>query len=100
MKHLTWCLGMLTVLFGIATSSARADVINFVGLHGVEAPLPKGYAGFTWKNFSSLNTQTDVNVMPSGYQFADVDSASPFVAFNPSGDPASLSRAKAFSFIG
>ena len=84
----------------------RADVINFSGLstdnfsNPAEAPIPNGYAGFNWNNFSSLNTHNDPTATPSGYSFADTDSASPSVAFNLFGQPASISAATAFSFYG
>jgi hypothetical protein len=97
-SHLT--LALWGSLFGVFLPPARGDVINFSGLTGVEAPIPNLYAGFTWNNFSSLNTQTDVNVMPSGYAFANTDSASPNVAFNLYGDPASIVSATPFSLYG
>lgn len=100
MKPSLLCLVIGGSLLCFGPSHVRADFINFGGLTGAEAPLPSGYAGFTWNNFSSLNTQTDVNVMPSGYQYANTDAASPNVAFNLFGSPASMSRATLFSFYG
>ena len=81
-------------------------MINFAGLstdnfhNPPEAPIPNGYAGFHWNNFSSLNTQNDPNATPSGYSHANTDSASPGVAFNLFGNPASISSTTAFSFYG
>ncbi len=102
MKQLTGCVALLVGLLGVEAPAARADFINFSSplIQGVEAPIPNGYAGFTWNNFSALNTQTDVTVMPSGYKPANTDSASPYVAFNLYGDPASLSRSTPFAFVG
>jgi hypothetical protein len=100
MKPGTWRLVLVGWLLGLGMSPARADFINFSGLTGVEAPIPAGYAGFTWNNFSSLNTQTDANVMPSGYANANTDSASPNVAFNLFGQQASMTSTAPFSFYG
>ena len=94
------------LLLAAAPALVRADVINFSGLstdnfqNNPEAPIPNGYAGFNWSNFSSLNTLNDPNATPSGYSFANTDSASPSVGFNLFGNPASISRATDFSFYG
>ena len=104
MKRLPWFLAATTFLLGAGL--VRADVINFSGLstdnfsNPPEAPIPNGYAGFNWTNFSSLNTKNDPNATPSGYSFANTDSASPSVGFNLFGKPASISSATAFSFYG
>ncbi len=101
MKHLSWRVAIAVGLFGPAV--ARADVINFAGLTSAtsaEAPIPNGYGGFNWNNFSALNTQTDANVLPSGYGHADVDSQSPNIAFNLFGQPASMTNSTPFSFFG
>ncbi|HBI41321.1 MAG TPA: hypothetical protein DDY78_00490 [Planctomycetales bacterium] len=102
MKQLHWPLAMTAGLFAFGPSLARADLINFAGLttNSPEAAIPDGYAGFTWNNFKALNTQTDSNVLPSGYGNAATDSASPNVAFNLFGQPASMTRAAPFSFFG
>src|SRR5262245_36040971 len=96
MKWVIGCLAVLGGLLGPGPSSVRGDVINFAGLQGVEGPIPNGYGGLDWSNFSFLNTQTDVNVMPSGYQFANIDSTSPNVAFNLFGNPASITSPTPF----
>jgi hypothetical protein len=102
MKQLHWRWAILIGFFAFGPSIAHADLINFAGLttNSPEAVIPDGYAGFTWNHFKALNTQTDSNVLPSGYANAAVDSASPNVAFNLFGEPASMSRAAPFSFFG
>ena len=103
MKRLPW---FLTTFLFVAGPAVRADVINFSGLstdnfhNPPQAPIPNGYGGFNWSNFSSLNTLNDPNATPSGFSHADTDGASPDVAFNRRGKPASLSRTTDFSFYG
>ena len=97
---------LAALLLAAAPALVRADVINFSGLstnnvhNPAEAPIPDGYAGFNWANFSSLNPSNDPTATPSGYSHADTDSASPSVGFNLFGRPASISSATDFSFYG
>jgi hypothetical protein len=95
-------VALTLALFAFGPAVAHADLINFAGLTTTspEAPIPNGYAGFTWNNLNALNTQTDANVLPSGYARADVDSQSPNVAFNVFGQPASMTSSTPFSFYG
>src|SRR5277367_973405 len=77
---------LLTILL---MPEAKAQVITFDDLtdsqHGTA--ITDGYNGFTWNNFYINNTTLRPDV-ESGYKAGTV--SSPNVAFNGSGDPASI----------
>jgi hypothetical protein len=73
------------------TMSAGAGLITFDSLGNAEAPIPDGYAQLQWDNFYSLD---GVHYGPSGYQRGVISRDN--VAFNASGNPASISTPGGF----
>lgn len=41
---------------GVGTAFAQSEILAFDDLSGLEDPVPNGYGGFQWNNFSSYNT--------------------------------------------
>jgi len=98
MNRLTHGL-VLATLLTLACVPAHADVINFDDLTdttGAGTPIPAGYKGFTWTNFSAVNG----TLYPpfSGYKNGIL--SSPMVAFNNQGTGATINSATDFTFVG
>ncbi|MBB96294.1 MAG: hypothetical protein CML68_17085 [Rhodobacteraceae bacterium] len=73
----------------IFAEAAPAQIIDFEGLDnasGYADTVPDGHAGFTWTNFSMLETDEYETVYTSGYTASSGDN----VAINLWGDPASI----------
>ena len=86
----------LALLFcaGLPPSSS-ADVLTFEGLADV-SPIPNGYGGLNWDNFSVLDAAVYPN---SGYAHGTVSAS--MVAFNSFANPASVSAPSGtFTFHG
>jgi hypothetical protein len=82
-KSTVLALGLLSLL--LMGRPAKADVATYEGLSS-GAPIPNGYAGLNWNNFSALDT---TGFEPSGYVNGVVSGTS--VAYNGYGDPAAFS---------
>ncbi|BAY29663.1 hypothetical protein NIES2107_15070 [Nostoc carneum NIES-2107] len=79
---------LTTAIAGILSiSKAQAVVLDFDDLPGDIDWIQNGYKGFKWNNFAYLNSVNYDN--QSGYKNGTV--SNPNVAFNSSGDPASIS---------
>jgi hypothetical protein len=95
LKHLLTALLVLGGALAVAPA-ARADLINFDSLPaGSFKPIPDGYAGYNWANFGYVNGATTVYTN-SGYAHGVV--SSPFVAYNSSGNPATVTNASGMLF--
>jgi hypothetical protein len=72
------------------TAFPQSELLTFDDLSGLQAPIPNGYGGFQWDQFSSYNTlvgsaQVGLNGSNNGLV------SSPNVAYNQGGVPASIS---------
>jgi hypothetical protein len=72
------------------TAFSQSELLTFDDLSGFEAPIPNGYGGLQWDQFSSYNTVVlGALYGPTGENNGVV--SSPNVAFNQGGVPASIS---------
>src|SRR5688572_6515309 len=90
---------VLAALLTLASAPARADVIHFDDLTdpgGLGTPVPLGYKGFNWTNFSAVNG----TLYPpfSGFNTGVV--SAPMVVFNGAGAPTILTSLTDFDFVG
>lgn len=97
MKKLLGLLLATGMVFGTAVM-ADAAVISFDDLpHYTSMPnIPNGYGGFTWNNMAPYNTL--YGPPASGYKNGVVSPNN--VAFNKSGNPATISKLTTFDFTG
>lgn len=98
MKLLSKLLGIYIATVGAAHVGFGATVLTFDDLAG-GAPsdtilqiVPNGYGGLNWYNFAVLNTSS----LPATYGYRTGTVSPENVAFNPFGDPASISSPNAF----
>ena len=75
-------------------SSGLGQVVTFDDLSGSGLPVPAGYGGLTWNNFSYLIGADHPN---SGYSAGTV--SPPNAAFNPYGNPASITSTGQVNFV-
>ncbi len=91
---------LLTVIF-LGLSPAVAETINFDDLDPVWShlqPVPPGYAGLDWKNFTSMHVATEYGKGTlTGYVTGMVTPE--FIVFNENGLPAEFSSKEPFTFV-
>ncbi len=76
---------ILLCFFLISSAAAFAGIITFDDLPGSITPVPTGYGGFNWSNFSYLDG-VHYSSNPSGYQNGVISPNN--VAYNAYGNPA------------
>ncbi len=80
----------------IAPALARAELLTFDSITTLDARgIPVGYGGLVWSNFWVANA-SQLGLIPSGYENGLVSPA--YVAFNPGGNPATMSVAAGSTF--
>lgn len=99
-KFSTIAAGSVVFIIGLG-NVAQATTLNFDDLAnpGINSqypylPVPNGYGGLNWDNFSYL----DGKIGGIGYEKGTT--SSPNVIFNLSGDPATVTSSGTFDFIG
>ncbi len=99
-RHLRIGILILSVLL-LCLSAAAAETINFDDLDAFWShlqPVPPGYGGLEWKNFSSMHVATDYGKAAlTGYVTGMVSPE--FVVYNDNGMPAEFSSDKPFTFV-
>ena len=100
--RLAACTGAMACVIALSGHPAAAAVIGFDDLlgGGVEyAPIASPYAGFTWSNFSVLDTVLyTADLGPNGYANGVV--SAPDVAYAGYGNPAGFAAALTFTLNG
>jgi hypothetical protein len=92
------CLLAACVLVMLIAVPGLSGAVTFDDLPGSFGPIPAGYGGptWTWNNFILRDQST--NNTPSGYVNGTVSWSK--VAYNGSGDPASITSTSFFDFNG
>ena len=93
MKRATMVLAVLALVWG-GVGQTKASVLTFDDIPGIQVPVPNGYGGLHWNNLSINNGDT----FGVGYGAGTV--SHPKVIFNGFGNPADVTSATPFTFVG